>query len=203
MGASKKGKETVPEPEGENDPIVLELEPQPKGVNDAAAQYERNMKIIRARIRRTSWPKIAAEHGLTVRRCQQIFKAWGEGNHTLRHAKPLEIVDEMLNGLQAILEDLGETAQKDGVQDSVRVGALNSMRQTWREIAELLQAVNVLPRDLGTIHHTHDIEVFSERVLNALDAGGFTTEQKVLLLDALGGPTQELVLPRAGDPSQN
>lgn len=177
--------------EGPDDDVVLEAPIEPQTPMGAMAQYERNMKIVAARARRTPWSKIAATNGLSIRRCQQVWEEWKTHNPTLREHDPIEIVDELLMGYQAALEDFDATVQVAG-HDAVRVGALNGKLRAYREMAELLQAIGVLPKDLGTLQIHIDAQVTAERVLSVLERAGVPESVYDELLRALGGPPASL-----------
>lgn len=195
---AKNKPDAADEPEVEILEAPLEAEGSPMG---ALAQYERNMKIVAAKIRRTPWSEIAKEHRLTKRRCQQIWDQWRAVNPTLRDHDPIEIVDELLYGYQATLEDLEATVQASDTDSPVRVAALNGKLRVFREMAELLQAIGVLPNDLGTLKVHVDGQVTAERVITVLEKFKVPEEVYEAMLTALGGPPTSLA--ELGTPGAN
>jgi hypothetical protein len=178
--------------ERDEDPVVLEAPAtEPRRYPSIYEQYERNLAIVAARCRRVPWTQIAREHGISVRRGKRIFEEWRELNPTLRHHDPVEIVDELLYGYQATLEDLEKVAATTQ-NDANRIGALNAKMRCYREIAELLQAIGALPNDLGTMHLHIDGQVTAERIITVLERYGVGEEVFDGILDALGGPPRGL-----------
>lgn len=154
--------------EGETEPVVTEVPAAPRKRMTAAEQYVRNENVVAARIQRRQWADIAQEYGLSTRRCKQIYAEWQSANPTMRHNDPVEIVDELLTGYDRILSELAAVVKKTE-NDNARVGALNSMRATYREMAELLQAINVLPQNLGDLTIHLDANVMAERVMAVIE----------------------------------
>lgn len=184
--------------ETEEDPVVLAPEAKPKKRLSVAEQFERNQQIVSQKVRGIPWSQIAREHGISIQRCQQIFAEWRESNPTLRTHDPVEIVDELLYGYQATVEDLAVLAAKPTINDAVRVGAHNSKMKAYREMAELLQAIGALPNDLGTLRLLVDGQITAERVVTVLERFDLPEEAWDELLEALGGAPAGLL--EAGDP---
>lgn len=178
-------------PEDESDPVVLEVPAAARGSLTVLDQYERNMRICAARVRNAPWSAIAAEHSLSVARCQQIFNAWADSNPTLREHDPLAIVDELLYGYQAVIEDCESTVARS--EGTVRVGALNTKMRAYREVAELLQAIGVLPNDLGTMHLHIDGQITADRIITVLERFDVPDAVYEEILEALGGPTPAML----------
>lgn len=193
MARSKKPDPPGDLPEGDEDPVFLEAE-----VDEASArlgvkeQYERNLDIVAMRVRGKPWSVIAAKHNLKVRRCQYIFAEWKSLNPTLRHHDPIDIVDELLYGYQAVLQDLAEDVDKAPPGSAQRVGANNSKLRAYREMAELLQAVGALPNDLGTLSLLVDGQITADRIITVLERHGVPEAVFDAILEALGGPIKEL-----------
>lgn len=176
--------------EQDDDPVHLEVAPRKRQPRpDAHGQAERNMQIVAARARHVSVPDIAAEWGLTERRVRQILLKWRETNPTLRAQDPVEIVDELLIGYEATIEDLAVIARRavDGNNLSAAVGAHNSKMRAYREMAELLQATGVLPHDLGTFNLVIDGRITAERIITVLERFNVSEEVFDAMLEALGG----------------
>jgi hypothetical protein len=180
------------QPEGDQDEILLEPPAPPRKQLSQLEQVQRNMKIVRMRVRRRPWWKIAEDTDLTIRRCQQIFEEWKGTNPTLRTHEPVKIVDEILYGLEATIEDLAEMIADDKNSTLVKLGAQNSKLRAYREMAEILQAIGALPNDLGTIQLQVDGQITAERVIMVMEKFNLPDAAFAELLDALGGPPPEL-----------
>src|SRR5256885_12552122 len=92
--------------EGEIDPILLEYEPPESQRPPAREQVERNLMIVSERARHVPVSAIAKKYGLTERRVRGIIAEWRAQNPTLRAHDPIEIIDELLYGYQATIDDL-------------------------------------------------------------------------------------------------
>ena len=134
-------------------------------------RVERNLAIVERRMRGDRWEDIANDHGVTIRRCKQIVEAYRASNPTLRHHDPVEVVDELLEGYAADIRALNETYDKANLANNVSgaVGAVNARMNARERIAELLQAIGVLPHDLGTMHLIIEGRVVAEKVFAVLE----------------------------------
>jgi hypothetical protein len=104
----------------------------------------------------------------------------------------MKIVDEILYGLEATIEDLAEMIADDKNSTLVKLGAQNSKLRAYREMAEILQAIGALPNDLGTIQLQVDGQITAERVIMVMEKFNLPDAAFAELLDALGGPPPEL-----------
>jgi hypothetical protein len=116
----------------------------------------RDDEIVMARMRGRSWRGIATEHGLSERQCQAIMREHRESNPTIRGRDPMELLDEMLERWEGAQDQLAEIAATSK-HDATRVGAIRTSLDAMRAQAELLAAVGVLPRDMGTIKRGLDV----------------------------------------------
>jgi hypothetical protein len=133
----------------------------------AAEQVARNEEIVAARMRGLSYIQLARTYGLSKQRIQQIHKEYRESNPTLRGHDPVEIVDSMLEGYSADIEELvliSATTQTD----AVRVSAINARMAARNKTTELLQELGVLPRDLGQLSVAVDAKMTAVRILSVL-----------------------------------
>lgn len=150
-------------------------------------QAQRDADIVAARLRGLGWAQIARTYGLTVRRVQQIFAAWRQENKTLRHQDPLDIVDELLEQYQGAAEELALVAV-NADNTSARVGAIRARMEAMKNIAELLQAVGVLPKDLGTLRVEMDVRYVAETILRVFDEEDVPERVQQRILQVLEGP---------------
>ena len=115
----------------------------------ARAKVARDDLIVEARLRGRSWISIASEHDLSDRQCQAIFAEWRAANPSARHRDALELLDELLEGLQGVQEECAEIAATTG-HDGTRLGAIRTRMDALNQRAVLLNMVGVLP-DLSTL----------------------------------------------------
>jgi hypothetical protein len=161
-------------------------------------QANRNAEIVAGKMRGLSWSQLAASYGITIRRCQQIFAEWREENPTLRHHDPIEIADDLLDGYTADIEELVLIAATSD-QDAVRVGAINARMNARQRITELLQALGVLPNDLGEMRIQIDARITAQKVLAVLEPLGLPDGVIDDLIEALDSNATEIANRVAGE----
>jgi hypothetical protein len=153
---------------------------------------QRNEDIVAAKARGLSWSQIAASFDMGTTRCQEIVREYREANPTLRHHDPLDIVDELLEGYAADISELVMIGA-EAKNDNSRVGAINSRAHIRGKITELLQAIGVLPNDLGQLHIEIDARFVAKQVLLVLNKHEVGPELKEDLLAALRGNPAETI----------
>ena len=108
------------------------------------------MTYVADRARGLKWSTVAARHGLTERRCQEIVKEQRGARPGLVERDPVAEVEEALDQYEDLIEQfalLAETSSHDGV----KLGALKAQLRALAERLNLMRAVGVLPADLGLI----------------------------------------------------
>lgn len=179
MAAKKKAEE---------EPVVVAApEPKKRVTPTVEEQYRRNLEIVMDRARGKTWPDIAELHGVSVRRARQIHTAWRAEYRTLRHHDPMEIVDDMLDGFTADLADLTKVVEKAPDGSPAQVGAINARRAVRKDILILLQAIGVMPNDLGTMRIHLETTVLVERVVAVFERFNLGEEVEDALIEELGG----------------
>jgi len=134
----------------------------------SAMLIPRNAEIVQARIRRLSWTTIANTYGVSERQCQQIVHDYRATQPTLRDHDPLEIVDDILEGLEGAIEELAVVSHTTA-SDQVRVSAINAKLAAQKQIVAILQTVGVLPNDLGSLRMEVDARMTADRVLSVIE----------------------------------
>lgn len=131
----------------------------------------RNLEVVSDRMRGDSVEVVANKYGLSGQRIRGIMAEYRESNPTLRHHDPVDIVDELLDGYTADLRALNDTYDQaaKGNNLNARIGAVNARMTARARIAELLQAIGVLPHDLGTMHLVIDGQIAAEKVIAVLE----------------------------------
>lgn len=154
----------------------------------------RNAEIVSARMRGLSYDQLEVTYHLSRRRLEQIVSEYRAVNPTLRNQDPIDVADELIEGYKADIEELviiGATTN----QDQVRVGAINSRMAARQRIAELLQALGVLPKDLGQLHIAIDVRQVAVKVVAVLKEHEVGEEVQDALLAALepaGGAARQI-----------
>ena len=175
MAATKKSKAKPPPPETRKGPQGTALE-----------QAQRNEEIVVGRMRGLSIGQLATQFELSKTRVCEILSEWKKTARPLRKNDPLDIADEMLDGYQADIEELVLIGLATD-HDSVRVSAINTRMQARQRITELLQALGVLPNDLGELRIEIDARLVAERVVAVLKSHDVPQKVQDELIAALDG----------------
>ena len=152
-------------------------------------RQQRNDMIVAMRARGVSERQVAQTLNVDRTTVQRVMKEFRAMNPTLRNADPLEIIDEMLGGLQADLEELA-TLSVTAKSDNARVGAINARMAARDRIISLLQTTGVLPHDLGKLSVEIDVRYIAARVVAVLGKHNVDEAVQRDLLDALRGASQ-------------
>lgn len=151
----------------------------------------RNHEVVELRARGLSWAQVSATTEVSVPQCKNIVNDWRASTPKLRDKDSLTIVDEMIEGYQADISELvtiGGTTKND----SVKVGAVNSRSMIRGRIIELLQAIGVLPKDLGRLQVEIDARFVARQIMVVLNKHEIPAEVRLELLQALrAGPNGE------------
>jgi hypothetical protein len=152
----------------------------------AREKVSRDAEIVSARASGLPWSEIAAEHGISCRQCRTIVSEFGKAGITPRLRDPVEVVDQMLERYEAFQErliDIADTA----TNDSARVGAIKAAMDAMKAQAELMQAIGVLPRDLGRMAVEIDVVQTAMAAIEVLARNGVPVEVQRELVEAVSG----------------
>jgi hypothetical protein len=106
--------------------------------------FARSSRQVRARGK--SWPSIALEHSLSVRRCQQIVEQWREdGLAASRTIDPLRETHDLLDLLAQAVDDYATLEQRTK-HDAVQLGARKQKLEAAFARFDLLQLLGLIPR---------------------------------------------------------
>lgn len=124
------------------------------------AMTKRDAAIVRARLmQHKSYLSIAAEFGVNERTARRAVRRWlDEQRQTLEGIDGSDVLAEMLVMYEGILESFIEIRDKASAEGKlgVMVSANNGIARTVERKAELMQAVGLLPFDLGAIQDEFD-----------------------------------------------
>lgn len=144
----------------------------------------RDNKIVALRARGFSEQSIATKFKIGPDRVHDIMEDWKATRPTLRTADPLAIIDEMIDGYHADLEQLSDIAE-NAKNDSAAVGAINARMAARDRIIALLQTTGVLPHDLGKIRVDIDVRYIAQKMVAVLNAHGVPADVQKELLTTL------------------
>jgi hypothetical protein len=159
-------------------------------LTDQEAMWERDEMIVALRARGVSQRQVAATFAVSKETVARVCRLYRESHPTLRSYDPLEVIDEMLEGYQADLEELALLAST-ARSETAKVSAIVA-RMTCREkIVALLQSTGVLPHDLGKLRLEVDVRYIAQQVIAVLARHDVAEDVQRELLAALRGEAGE------------
>lgn len=150
----------------------LTKDPEAKGAAKTLENAELYKAVFVDWSRGLSYDQLVEEHGLSIRRCQQIVQE-------LRDARinVLGLSDPMFGLRQAhsivlhwitAISDYAKLA-KSASQDSVKLGAMRDRDRALEQFTGVLQELGVLPKHLGTLRVQEDFIGVMETLLDKMD----------------------------------
>jgi hypothetical protein len=133
----------------------------------ANPKADRDRRIVADRAAGLTWATVAARNGLAERQCRNIVAKHREEQPPPWEHDPLEVLQEQLEQLDALVERLALVAEESG-HDAVRLGALKSQLIALQQRRELLQATGLLPRILGLIGQEIDMRRMTDDAVRVL-----------------------------------
>lgn len=164
-----------------------------KGPNLSAAQIAiRDFQIVKQRRELGwSWREIAEAHGLTQKAAQEAERRTLEAIPDLMNMDPVGIAENILREYLMSVRILDQMAAEYSEKNpSAAVGAVKGANDAREKVTALLQAMNRMPKELGTLRHLIDVRAISVRMLDTIDQFERRMEE---LGDAIPpGPRKEL-----------
>ena len=159
----------------------------------------RNVEIVTASQRGMSPATIANTYGLDVDHVRRIIRENKDLREPLNmEGDPVELARDQLDQLAAAIDELA-IVSATAKNDSARVGAIGKRLDAIRQQRELLQAIGLLPHDLGTLHVSIDVQAMSIRVLEVFERFDLPMDVQGAIIDAID-PPQRPALPAAPAP---
>lgn len=118
---------------------------------NVGAVRERHAKVIEGRSKGHAWPRVCEDSGLSIGQAKKVWKRFvDEGKLTVQETDPIAVVFEQLARLDIMIEELADiSAESDHA--GARVGAIKVRSQIMSQQVELLQAVGLVPKNLGKL----------------------------------------------------
>lgn len=116
----------------------------------------RDAKIVAARARGKSWPTIAREHKLSIRRCHQIVDEWRSDGLGADVIDPSAEIRAMLDLLGQAIEDLAAVEERTK-HDGWKIAATRQKVDVALTRLDLLQALGVMPSP-QTMRFEHEVQ---------------------------------------------
>jgi hypothetical protein len=145
----------------------------------------RDAEIVEARVTGAGWAEVATRYGVSERHAKRVLAAFRDTRPRLHERDPIEVVERALDEYDDIIDELRAVARQTR-QDNARVGALKARLQATESRLSLLQAVGVLPRDLGQLRVEHDVRFIAQAILDVFDRHDVSAEARRDLQAVLG-----------------
>lgn len=171
---------------------------------DAVSVAARHARIRAMKLAARTWDEIAAEVGMSARGCQEAYYTWRDADklelRQLAQEDPLEMVHEHIAGFQAIRRELGICAD-ESTNESAKVGALKAIADLRQKEIDLLQAVGMLPKNLGRFAIDIDMRFIESKLVELIRALEVSDEAKAVfaesIIDALNPGRRHAVIEAA------
>lgn len=128
---------------------------------------QRNGQIFRSWLRGLKYETLAETYGLKPRAIEKIVAQWKEHGGSVVGADPMQIIEDHVLRLDAIVDELAAVAAKE--TGSGRVAAIRARMEAMVKKIEFLQQVKILPQDLGTIGVQIDLRAVGLLLYEALE----------------------------------
>jgi len=133
----------------------------------------RDLRVVELKAQGLPMGEVARIDGRSERTVHGILEShasFGISNSAdLLRVDPVTIMQRMLDRVETVYGAAFETALESR-EGSARVGALRLMLDAQLRQMEMLQHLNLLPRNLGTFRHVIDLRSIGERMVQALEA---------------------------------
>lgn len=135
-----------------------------------AAAAKRHAKVIELRASGLAWASVAVQVGLAESSCKEVWKKWSdEGKLEIQGTDPIAVVLEQITRLDVAIGELAEIASNKTNQAAARVGAIGAKARLMAQQVELLQAVGLMPKQLGRLAIELDVRFVSQQMFVILE----------------------------------
>lgn len=123
----------------------------------------RDAEIVASAARGRPQARIAAEHGLTVRQVQRVVASWRCDRHgDAAWIDPVEEIRATLELLRQVVADMAAIEERPD-NDAAHIGASRLKIEAALRRQEFMQALGLLPRQLGTLRAADEMaQLFRE-----------------------------------------
>lgn len=192
-------------------PEILDRDGEPvdraRPIGSDEDRDQRDAVIAAAADRGIRYSTLARQYDLSKRSIIRIVTEQREKHHTelVTDADPMTFIQETLGQYEAGIEELALLASNTN-HPTVKVAAIRTRIEAVKGRLELLQAVGVVPQNLGTIRVETDAREIARLIVNVLEAfddgeGGWRSNPDTVMdaiLAVVDGETPELPALPAG-----
>ena len=161
----------------------------------AAEKAMRDALIVQRVHESWTWPMIAEESGISVRQAQRVWESFRD-QPSPWDVDPSTYVEELARGYRITVGQFTALAASAD-NTAAAVGALKGANDAREKLMALVQAVGIVPDDLGTLKLHRDVREVATRMLDTMEAfeqGELTPEMVMdVFREMMGiGPRAEL-----------
>ena len=160
----------------------------PSVASTSRARVARDDEIIRMRAEGETWKRIAERHGISTRQCRRVVTQSKTGMRSLPSMDAIEWVESTYLLYEEAIDQLQEIAEISN-NASARVGAIKAAVAVQAEETALLQAVGVLPRNLGRLAVELDVRHVATTVTQVFEEFAVPREATDAILRILNRAT--------------
>jgi hypothetical protein len=135
----------------------------------------RDAEVVRARARGLGWSRIAEHHGISDRQARRIVADYRDRQPSLDGIDPSDVIRDTLDAYDAVIDEL-VTFADETQHDASKVGASRQRLDAFKAKVELLQAVGVLPHDLGEVRLVEDAQAVAQTIVTVFERHGIPKE---------------------------
>lgn len=156
-----------------------------------AERLKRDAAIIQLLKRGISPEQVGAQFALTARTVRRIKARWREAEPGVAEIDATEIVQATLDNYEAAIEELAIVAART-TNPGAKVGAVKVRLEALRGRIELLQAVGVVPHDLGQLRVIDDAQDVARRIAEVFNAYGISEDAQMAVVDVIEGRAPQI-----------
>jgi hypothetical protein len=149
----------------------------------ADEKVRRDALVVADRARGLTWPTIAARHDLSERQCRSVYSEF-RGRADREAEDPEDEARDAVRLLEAVVEELALLSETTN-NDAVQLGAIRTKLDAMCRRIELMQALGLLPRDLGLFEDRRDGRLMASALLSVLERHHVSPEAEDEMLEAL------------------
>lgn len=162
----------------------LALDDDSEGPTSSEDRARRNLTIFRLSLRGVDIYDIADTYDLHPKTVQEIINQCKVEGQRLSDTNPLDVIQEWLMKNSAGISQLAAAASGRKTPVAAKINAINSRLAREDRALEVMQAVGLIPTDLGQVRQQLKGVQLATRMLDLLEGEGVLTEDLLHKIEA-------------------